>query len=43
VAGSRYLRIREGDLRVVFRVEDAERRVFIVRIARRSESTYRRL
>ena len=43
VAGSRFLRIREVDLRVVYVVRDDERVVIIVRVARRSESTYRRL
>jgi mRNA-degrading endonuclease RelE of RelBE toxin-antitoxin system len=42
LAGSRFLRIREGDLRVVYLVDDAARSVLITRIARRSESTYRR-
>jgi mRNA interferase RelE/StbE len=43
VSGLPYLRLRVGDLRVVYRVLDAQRLVVIVRIARRSESTYRRL
>ena len=43
IAGSRYLRLRAGDLRIVFLVRDDERVVIIVRVARRSESTYRRL
>ncbi len=43
VAGTRYLRLRVGDLRVIYLVLDEQRRVVITRIARRSESTYRRL
>jgi mRNA interferase RelE/StbE len=43
VAGTRYLRLRVGDLRVVYLVDDEARRVVITRIARRAESTYRRL
>lgn len=36
-------RLRIGDLRVVYEIDDAKRRVAIARIARRAESTYRRL
>jgi mRNA interferase RelE/StbE len=43
ISGSDYLRIRDGDLRVIYLIDDSERGVIIVRIARRSESTYRRL
>ena len=43
LVGSPYLRLRVGDLRVVYLVDDESRLVLIVRVARRSESTYRRL
>lgn len=43
IAGSPYLRLRTGDLRVVYWVQEGERVVIIVRVARRSESTYRQL
>ena len=43
VAGTRYLRLRVGDLRVNYLVMDDRRRVVITRIAKRSEGTYRRL
>ena len=43
IAGTRYLRLRVGDLRVIYAVMDEERRVVITRIAKRSEHTYRRL
>lgn len=43
IAGSPYLRLRSGDLRVVYQVQEVERVVVVVRVARRSESTYRRL
>ena len=43
VAGTRYSRLRVGDLRVVYLVMDDQRRVVITRIAKRSEHTYRRL
>ena len=42
-ARSRYDRLRVGDLRVVYLIEEDEGVVVIVRVARRSESTYRRL
>lgn len=37
-----FWRLRSGDLRVIYLIEDAERLVVILRVARRSESTYRR-
>ena len=43
VAGTSYLRLRVGDLRVIYLVSDDQRRVVITRIAKRSERTYRRL
>jgi mRNA interferase RelE/StbE len=43
IAGSPFHRLRSGDLRVVYLVRDRERVVIVVRIAKRSESTYRRL
>ena len=43
VAGSGFLRLRIGDLRVVYQVREPELIVLIVRIASRSQSTYRRL
>lgn len=38
-----YWRIRVGDLRVIFVIDEAARVVSITKAARRSESTYRRL
>jgi mRNA interferase RelE/StbE len=35
-------RLRVGDLRVVYSIDDAEGLVVALRVARRSESTYRR-
>jgi mRNA interferase RelE/StbE len=35
-------RLRVGDLRVIYSIEDADRLVIVLRVARRSESTYRR-
>jgi len=36
-------RIRVGPWRIIYAIQDTERRVIILRIARRSERTYRRL
>jgi mRNA-degrading endonuclease RelE of RelBE toxin-antitoxin system len=38
-----FWRIRVGSLRTVYAVDDEALRVVVVRVARRSESTYRRL
>jgi mRNA interferase RelE/StbE len=43
IAGSPYLRLRTGGLRVVCQVHEGERVIIVVRVARRSESTCRRL
>lgn len=40
--GSELWRVRVGDLRVIYAIDDANRLVIVVRVARRSESTYRR-
>ena len=42
VAGSEFWRLRVGDLRVVYLV-DEDGTVLVLRVARRSESTYRHL
>ena len=41
--GSDFWRLRLGDLRMVFAIDDASRLVVILKVARRSESTYRRI
>lgn len=41
--GTEFWRLRLGDLRIVYVIEDRERTVVVLRVARRSESTYRRL
>ena len=41
--GSAFWRLRVGDLRIVFAIDDAARLVVVLRVARRSESTYRRI
>ena len=43
LAGSRFWRLRVGDLRVVYAIDEAAGTVVILRVARRNESTYRRV
>ncbi|MEO7230784.1 MAG: type II toxin-antitoxin system RelE/ParE family toxin [Candidatus Limnocylindrales bacterium] len=43
LVGTPYQRLRLGDLRVVYLVDDPDKIVVLLRVARRSESTYRRL
>lgn len=40
--GGDLYRIRIGDWRVIFAILDKEKRVVVLRVARRSEKTYRR-
>ena len=42
LAGTDFWRVRVGDLRVIYLIDDPDGRVVVVRVARRSESTYRR-
>ena len=42
-AGSPFWRLRVGDLRIVYAIDDAAPTVVVLRVARRSESTYRRV
>jgi mRNA-degrading endonuclease RelE of RelBE toxin-antitoxin system len=41
LAGTDFRRLRLGDLRVIYAVDDDTRLVVVLRVARRSESTYR--
>jgi mRNA interferase RelE/StbE len=43
VVGTAFWRIRVGESRVIYLVDDVARRVVILRVARRSERTYRGL
>jgi mRNA interferase RelE/StbE len=43
VIGTDYWRIRIGDLRVIYLVDDAARLVVVLKVARRAESSYRRV
>lgn len=43
LTGTEFWRIRVGDVRVIHLVDEAAHAVIILRVARRAESTYRRL
>jgi len=43
LAGSDLWRLRIGDVRVIYAIDDRKRTVVILRVARRSESTYRKV
>jgi mRNA interferase RelE/StbE len=43
LAGGPFWRLRVGDVRVVYSIEEERRIVVVLRVARRSESTYRRV
>jgi mRNA interferase RelE/StbE len=43
LAGTAFWRLRVGDLRVVYAIEEQLRLVVVLRVARRGESTYRRV
>jgi mRNA interferase RelE/StbE len=38
-----FWRLRLGDLRLIYAIDDAARLVIVLKVARRSESTYRRV
>ena len=43
IVGTDFLRLRVGQLRVIYAVEDDARLVVVLRVARRAESIYRRI
>lgn len=43
IVGTQYWRLRVGDLRIIYVIDAQVRAVLILRVARRSESTYRSL
>lgn len=43
LAGTDLWRLRVGDLRIIYLIDDSHRVVVVLRVARRSESTYRRV
>jgi mRNA interferase RelE/StbE len=43
IGGTEFWRLRIGELRVIYLVDDAARLVVVLKVARRSERTYRRV
>jgi mRNA interferase RelE/StbE len=43
LTGTDFWRLRIGDLRIAYLIDDAVRLVVVLKVARRSESTYRRI
>jgi mRNA interferase RelE/StbE len=43
LTGTEFWRLRVGDLRVIYRIDDVANLVVVLTVARRSESTYRRV
>jgi mRNA interferase RelE/StbE len=43
LAGTEFWRLRVGDLRVVCAIDDGDGLIIVLRVARRAESTYRRV
>ena len=43
LTGSDFWRLRVGELRIIYLIDDEDRLVIVVKVARRSESTYRRI
>jgi len=43
VTGTDFCRLRVGDLRIVYLIDETDRLVVVLKVARRSESTYRRI
>ena len=43
ITGTRFWRLRVGEMRVVYLIEEAASIVPVLKVARRSESTYRRV
>jgi len=43
LVGSGFWRIRIGEVRVIYAIDDTKRVVVVLRVARRSESTYRQV
>ena len=43
LAGSNFWRLRVGDMRVIYAIDSDTHLVIVLRVARRSESTYRRV
>ena len=43
LSGAAFWRLRVGELRIVYTIVEADRFVLVLKVARRAESTYRRL
>jgi mRNA interferase RelE/StbE len=43
LSGSPFWRLRIGDLRILYAIDDRARTIVVLRVARRNESTYRRV
>ena len=43
LSGSEFWRVRAGPFRIVYAIDNERRLVIVVRVARRAESTYRRI
>jgi mRNA interferase RelE/StbE len=43
LVGTEFWGVRVGDLRIVYAIDDSEDLVVVLKVARRSESTYRRV
>ena len=43
LADSEFWRLRVGDLRLIYAIDDRDKVVIVLRVARRSESTHRRV
>ena len=43
LAGTELWRLRAGDIRIIYAIDDDAARVVVLRVVRRSESTYRRV
>jgi len=43
LAGTSFWRLRVGNVRVIYSIDEKRKLVIVLRVARRSESTYRRI
>jgi mRNA interferase RelE/StbE len=43
LTGTDFWRLRVGELRIIYLIDDEDRLVVVLKVARRSESTYRRI
>jgi mRNA interferase RelE/StbE len=43
LANANFWRLRVGELRIIYQIDDEDRLVVVLKVARRAESTYRRI